>query len=259
MEELLATVELQQAVWRMTDVEVSSPHTLRAIAHAGGCVIAAVDGRRLTGFCFGMAAWRQGELWLWSHMAGVRPEYQGRGIGFRLKQAQREWALARGFRRMAWTFDPLQSGNANFNFNKLGVTARVYSADHYGEMQDAINAGMASDRLEAHWQLDAPRVVELARGAGRDTGSTLQGARKLLWIDDAGALQAETPTAIGRAKFAIEIPVDIAELKRADKQRAAAWQMRLRRTITALFDAGYVVTGFSRSASKAWYIVTRES
>ena len=161
-----ATVELQKAVWRMHDVEVSSPHTLRAIVHAGGAVIGAEAEGRLVGFCFGMAAWREGELWLWSHMAGVRPEYQGRGVGLKLKLAQREWALGKGFSRMAWTFDPMQSGNANFNFNRLGTTARNYSVNHYGDMQDGINAGMASDRLEAQWQLDSPRVIALAEGRG---------------------------------------------------------------------------------------------
>ena len=171
MPDINATVELQKAVWGMHDVEVSSPHTLRAIVHAGGAVIGAEAEGRLVGFCFGMAAWREGELWLWSHMAGVRPEYQGRGVGLKLKLAQREWALGKGFRRMAWTFDPMQAGNANFNFNRLGTTARHYSVNHYGDMQDGINAGMASDRLEAQWQLDSPRVIALAEGSGQSRPS----------------------------------------------------------------------------------------
>ena len=157
MAELNATVDLQRAVWGMHDAEAASPHTLRAIVHSGGAVFGAVarrvawtqtrrshvqKGERLVGFCFGFAAPRDGELWLWSHMAAVDPDLQGRGIGFRLKQAQRAWALKQGYRWMAWTFDPMQAGNANFNFNRLGVTARRYSADHYGEMQDGSQRGL---------------------------------------------------------------------------------------------------------------------
>ena len=257
MAELLATVDLQKAVWGMHDVEVSSPHTLRAIVHAGGCVMAAEDGGQLVGFCFGMAAWRWGELWLWSHMAGVRPEYQGRGIGFRLKLAQRDWALAHGYRQMAWTFDPMQSGNANFNFNRLGVTARIYSVNHYGDMQDGINAGLASDRLEAQWQLDAAHVVELARGRPRDTVVALSGAKKLVWIDEAGALRGTSPPAFDAARYAIEIPHNITALKQRDIELAKDWQMQVRSAMTALFDAGYVVTGFSRAGETASYIVSR--
>ena len=255
MEELLATVELQKAVWGMEDYELSSPHTLRAIAHAGGCVIAARDGARLVGFCFGMSAWRWGELWLWSHMAGVRPQYQGRGIGLRLKLAQREWALTQGFRQMAWTFDPLQSGNANFNFNLLGVTARIYSVNHYGDMQDGINAGLASDRLEAHWQLDAAHVVDWAQGR-RDRDTAVEG-RRLVWVDDDGALRSAAPGAFDEARYTVEIPPDIAALKQSDLARALAWQLSVRTALIALFDAGYVVTGFRRSGDKAWYVVSR--
>ena len=157
MPDINATVELQKAVWGMHDVEVSSPHTLRAIMHAGGAVIAAEAGGRLVGFCFGMAAWRDGELWLWSHMAGVRPEFQGRGIGLRLKLAQRKWALSRGFVRMAWTFDPLQSGNAEFQFQSpghdgaalFGQSLRRYARRHqrrHGQRSpgSAVAAGFAA-------------------------------------------------------------------------------------------------------------------
>ena len=255
MDELAATVELQQAVWSMHDIEVSSPHTLRAIVHAGGCVVAALEGERLVGFCFGMAAWRWGELWLWSHMAGVRPGYQGRGIGFGLKQAQREWALANGYRKMAWTFDPLQAGNANFNFNLLGVTARIYSVNHYGAMQDGINAGLASDRLEAQWQLDSPGVVTLAVGNACHEAGNLE-LSKLVYVNDDGRLCRVEPGAYEAARYGIEIPLKIAELKQRDLGRAQQWQMHLRAAMTDLLAAGYIVSGFQRGADKAWYILS---
>ena len=257
MADLSATVELQKAVWGMHDVEVSSPHTLRAIVHAGGVVIAAEIEGLMVGFCFGMAAWREGDLWLWSHMAGVRPEYQGRGIGFRLKLAQREWALARGFCRMAWTFDPLQSGNANFNFNRLGVTARIYSVNHYGAMQDGINAGLASDRLEAQWQLDSPRVEERLRGAPQESPLVPVDAAKLVYVDEAGAVVREQSAGFTESRYSIEIPLNISDLKQRDIERAQTWQLHLRGVMTALLDAGYIVSGFVRGEASAWYIMSR--
>ena len=259
MPDIIATVELQKAVWGMQDVEVSSPHTLRAIVHAGGAVIAAeVDGR-LVGFCFGMAAWREGELWLWSHMAGVRPEFQGRGIGLKLKRAQRAWAQGEGFRRMAWTFDPLQSGNANFNFNRLGTTARRYSVNHYGDMQDGINAGMASDRLEAQWLLDSPRVIALVEGGGARAGSEQAATVKLVYVDEAGELRHEHPSSFTEARYGIEIPLNIAALKQANLERAKAWQLYVRAAMTSLLDAGYIVSGFARDYERACYFMSREA
>ncbi len=259
MREINATTELQKAVWGMHDVEVSSPHTLRAIVHAGGAVIGAEAEGRLVGFCFGMAAWRDGELWLWSHMAGVRPEYQGRGIGLNLKLAQREWALGKGFRRMAWTFDPLQSGNANFNFNRLGTTARHYSINHYGDMQDGINAGMASDRLEAQWLLDSPRVARLADEGAPSNFAAPACAIKLVYVDEAGELRREQPGSFTEARYGIEIPVDIAALKRTELARARTWQLYVRDAMTSLLAAGYIVSGFQRQGNMAWYSLSREA
>ena len=257
MPEITATVALQKAVWGMQDVEVASPHTLRAIVHAGGAVIGAEAAGGLVGFCFGMAAWRGGELWLWSHMAGVRPEYQGCGIGLKLKLAQRDWALNQGFRRMAWTFDPLQSGNANFNFNRLGVTARNYSVNHYGDMQDGINAGMASDRLEAQWQLDSPRVIALVEG-GAPASAPQTAAVKLVHVDRAGELLYEQPDSFADASYSIAIPLNIAALKTRNLARAKAWQLQLRRAMTSLLGAGYVVSAFVRDDDSARYIMSRE-
>jgi len=258
MPDITATVELQKAVWGMHDVELSSPHTLRAIAHAGGAVIGAEAAGRLVGFCFGMAAWREGELWLWSHMAGVRPEYQGRGVGLQLKLAQREWGLSKGFRRMAWTFDPMQSGNANFNFNRLGATARHYSVNHYGDMQDGINAGMASDRLEAQWQLDSPRVMALAEAGGQSASAAHTDAAKMVHVNKAGELRHEQPSSFTEPRYGIEIPLNIAQLKAANLERAKTWQLSVRRAMTTLLEAGYIVSGFVRDRNSACYIMSRE-
>jgi len=256
MAELRATVPLQRAIWGMQDVELASPHTLRAVAHAGGAVIAALAQGRMVGFCFAMAAWRERELWLWSHMAGVHPAFQGRGIGYRLKQAQREWALDQGFRRMAWTFDPLQSGNANFNFNRLGVYAQHYSVDHYGAMEDGINAGLASDRLEACWQLDAPRALALARGQPASAEAPTE-LPALLFVDAQGQLQQRRAPSFDAAAYSIDIPPDIAVLKQRDLPRAQSWQRLLRTSMTALLQAGYVVTGFQRAGGRYSYRLTR--
>lgn len=262
MPELEATVELQRAVWGMRDVEATSPHTLRAIVHSGGAVLGAMLEGALVGFCFGFAALRAGELWLWSHMAAAHPDFQGRGIGFRLKQAQRKWALEAGYRWMAWTFDPLQAGNANFNFNRLGVTARAYSADHYGEMRDGLNAGLASDRLEAQWELAAPRVLALA--AGGDALSPCPGAapfeiaetRKLVYADEDGEIQREQPEFSGDVTYGIEIPANIAELKQRDIKRAKEWQLHLRAAMIDLLAARYVVSGFARTGDTGIYLLS---
>ena len=257
MHDLSATVELQRVVWRMRAHECSSPHTMKAATHTGGCVLGAEAEGRMIGFCFGMTGRREGEIWLWSHMTAVHPDYQGRGIGFALKQAQREWALAQDYRVMAWTFDPLQAGNANFNFNQLGVTARYYAVNHYGEMQDGLNVGLASDRLEAHWQLDDARVIALARGTDPSEVRSRAVDQKLVYLNDENEICRVGLDAYGDACYGIEIPLDIAKLKQTNLARAQTWQVYVREAITSLLDAGYHVVGFDRAGAVGCYVMRR--
>src|SRR5256885_4150035 len=154
-----AVETLQRDVWGMPDLEGVPLHQLRAAVSAGGVLLGAFDEHAtLVGFCYGFIGLRDGELLFYSHMAGVRPGLQDRGIGFLLKRAQRQEALERGLDRMVWTYDPLQSLHASFNLRKLGVTASRYYVDYYGEMPDAINRGLPSDRLEVDWWLRDPAV-----------------------------------------------------------------------------------------------------
>ncbi len=254
MPELNATVDLQKAVWGMHDVEAASPHTLKAVVSSGGAVIGAELDGRLVGFCFGFGALRNDVIWLWSHMAGVHPQLQGRGIGYRLKLAQRAWALKQGYRLMAWTFDPMQAGNANFNFNHLGVAARRYSVNHYGAMQDGLNAGLASDRLVAEWQLEAlPPSERQDEGGGHD----FEQSQMLVYAADKGVIRHRQPEPTGEASCGIEIPRDIADLKQRDVERAREWQMLVRAAMTGSLDAGYVVSGFARQGDKCWYVLSQ--
>ncbi len=263
MNDLLETIDLQKDVWGMQDQETTSPHTMKAATVAGGGVLGAEADGRLIGFCFGIAAKRGEDVWLWSHMTAVHPDFQNEGIGFALKQAQREWALANDYRVIAWTFDPMQAGNANFNLKRLGATARVYYVNHYGTMQDELNAGLASDRLEAQWQLDSPRVLALASSARSPQGiggkvMKPTAVPKLVYVDATGALRRSMPASFDAAQYGIEIPSSIAALKAENMARAQTWQLHLREAITALLGAGYHVSDFVRGDGTNWYLMSRE-
>ncbi len=259
MKDLLKTVDLQKAVWGMRDHECTSPHTMKAASITGGCVLGAEAKSRLIGFCFGIAAKRDGALWLWSHMTAAHPDFQRAGIGFALKQAQREWALANGYRVMAWTFDPMQAGNANFNLNRLGATARAYYVNHYGTMQDELNAGLASDRLEAHWQLDSPKVAAIAAGGWQASEQDWPGALTMALVEKRGELHFRPPGQASSRHYGVEIPANIADLKVQDKPRAIAWQQVARAALTELLAQGYFVSGLQRQGDKVWYILSRGS
>ena len=155
--------ELQRRVWGMSDTDVVPLHLLLTVQKNGGLVLGAFDeGGRMIGCLFGFLGARDAtaqQLKHCSHMMGVLEGWRGRGVGYQLKLAQREHALAQGLELVTWTYDPLESLNAALNIGKLGVVCRTYFRDLYGEMEDGLNVGLSSDRFQVEWWVASQRVA----------------------------------------------------------------------------------------------------
>jgi predicted GNAT superfamily acetyltransferase len=250
--EFAACEAVSRAVWGTDGRNVVPRELLLAMEHNGGVVLGAFAGSgELCGFVVGFLGQRDGAVRLWSHQLGVLPAYRQQGLGQRLKWAQREAALAAGVECIAWTFDPLEARNAYLNLYHLGVVARHYSPDHYGPMDDALNAGLPTDRLEAEWWLTSPPVVERSSGrvpAARSLeAAQAQGAIVLLRAR-AGAGGRAEPELVEAARTGrpglIAIPRDFQELKGRDRQLAAAWREQTRTAFETALTAGLRATDF---------------
>jgi predicted GNAT superfamily acetyltransferase len=164
LEELDACVQLQQSVWQFQDVDLI-PRRMFVVARAvGGQVFGAWDGNALVGYALAIPGIRNARPYLHSHMLAVAPAYRNRGIGRKLKLAQRTDAIARGIDLIEWTFDPLQIKNAYLNIEKLGVIVRRYTPDFYGVTSSPLHFSLPTDRLHAEWWLRSPRVESLLAG-----------------------------------------------------------------------------------------------
>src|SRR5574341_2227516 len=84
-------VLLQKAVWGLSDLEITSAIQLIATTFAGALLQLAetADGTAV-GFAYAFPALRGGGPHLHSDMLAVLSEYQERGVGVRLKWAQRD-------------------------------------------------------------------------------------------------------------------------------------------------------------------------
>lgn len=261
-EELEDAVDLEILVWGLEPRWAVPSNVMRAVAHGagGGVVIGAYHDTKLVGMSFGMPARRDNQWVLWSHMTGVDPQYQNHGIGFGLKQAQRDWALSYGYKVIAWTFDPLQRGNANFNLRHLGAIATFYHENLYGVMNDDINRGMPSDRLEATWILDDERVK--ARAAGQtlpdDSAIPYDQSYFLLRSEANGPVVVEAQD-VRASHYFIEIPYNIGQIKQTNHALALAWQLAVRRVMQDLFARRYVAVDFTVTDSRCWYVLRRFS
>ena len=174
LDEIRTCVALQKEVWGFADIEIVPLRTFVAGQKIGGQVIGAFEGKDLIGFAFALPGYRSGHPYLFSNMLAVREQYRDAGIGRRLKLAQRDDALARGFELMEWTFDPLEIKNAYLNVEKLGAIARRYEVNQYGVNTSRLQGGLPTDRLVAEWWLKSVRVCNLLENRKRSEFEVLK-------------------------------------------------------------------------------------
>jgi predicted GNAT superfamily acetyltransferase len=159
---------------------------------------------------------------------------------------------------MTWTFDPLQSRNAHFNFAKLGVLADTYKVDFYGPETSSVLHRNGTDRLWVRWLLSSKRVRDrvTGRNSGKDgaAGSrseTLDALRllaPLVRFDGKGQpVRAGLGEALARERVSIEIPGDILSVEAADMSLAGEWRDATRWAFRESLKAGFFVSEFCRS------------
>lgn len=241
IEEFDACARLQREAFGLPDLEISPRRHLVVSRKAGGWTLGAFVEDELIGFVHHLVAVRGDEIIGYSHMMAVSARYQNRGVGARLKWAQRQRALDEKRTLIIWTWDPMQTRNAYFNLDRLGAVVRSYAVNFYGTDYNSTpqNAGyesrkpgIDSDRLFADWNLRSRRVEMLAQG------SSLK--------------MAAHPVAH------IEIPLMWNELVREDAPAARREQLRVRAEFQQAFAAGLVCAGFERDPAQPRYLLYAE-
>jgi len=248
--------ELQKEVWGIPDIEVVPLSQLTAAKHAGGVLLGGFEGNALVGFAYGFVAKENGQIAHHSHMVGVRREYRAHDLGFRLKAAQRERVLGQGIQLMSWTFDPLQSLNAYFNFGKLGVIAERYFVDFYGSDAHSFLHQNGTDRLWITWRLTDDRVIErLGKKRSEAEPSSLP---KLVECDQNNRpVSREIDELLSRNQVSIEIPADITAIEKRDDKLARDWRLATREAFTSALDSGFFVEDFFRGDRAGAYVLTK--
>ncbi|RME75231.1 MAG: GNAT family N-acetyltransferase [Chloroflexi bacterium] len=245
--------EIQRATWGFTDLMVFPYTQLISAAHNGGVLLGAYDGPELVGFVYGYLGMSGTKLYLFSQRMGVLPSYQNRGIGMKLKLAQREQMLRQGIDLIVWTYDPLLGKNATLNIEKLGGIVRHYARDIYGAVSNPLQVGLSTDRFLLEWELLSDRVRERIRStAPRPLAKDWLAENKYPLVNFVaweGILPR--PMAVDLEMdddvLLVQIPPDLNAIKRVDLNVARGWRESTRDIFETYFRRGYVVTGFARS------------
>jgi predicted GNAT superfamily acetyltransferase len=263
-EDLKQVDEVEREVWGLSDIDITPLTLAIATKEAGSIWVGAFDGTKLVGFAFGFLGLENGRLIVHSHMLAVREPYRSSHLGYDLKLAQRERALAiriddgRADNRtsdiriseMTWTFDPLQSRNAHLNFTKLGVVSENYKVDFYGPETSSVLHRNGTDRLWVTWPLSSRRVLD--RLQGKDNRAEVLDALSTLtplihFNGDGKPVRTDLAAALYRQRIAIEIPSDIVEVERKDPALAWEWRLQTRWAFTEALNAGFSVAEFCRT------------
>lgn len=227
--EFAEAVALQKQIWGYQDVELLPTRLFVVADKVGGQVLGAFDGDRMVAFCFCIPGIKPGgKYYLHSHMLGVLPEYRNTGLGRQLKIRQREDALARGIDLIEWTFDPLETKNAYFNIERLGIVVRRLVRNQYGISTSHLHGGLPTDRLIAEWWIQTPRAEAISKG--QPFQRNLVDAR-------------------------IGVPFEIAALRSSDPERAREIQSSISNQFDQYFSAGLAVIGFEKSADTGTYLL----
>lgn len=266
--------QLQLETWG-TPRRVLPARYLAAFQRSGAALLGAYEGDRPVGFSIAtlgtvddptrvdqVAAAR---LKLYSATMVIHPDFQGQGLGYRLKLAQRDFAAVIGVRLITWVFDPLIGRNAWLAIGKLGAVCSQYQADYFTAVD-----GLAEDRLVAEWWVTGNRAR--SRIAGR------RGALSLRAFLDGGAILVnEAPPndegwpvpelrldAAGASIILLEIPADFRTLRQVAPALAQTWRRHVREVLAHAVTQGYLITDFVRHVEadgrpRNFYVLTHRN
>jgi predicted GNAT superfamily acetyltransferase len=242
-----ACQDAQRLAWGIAEDGYLIPiATMVGANRHGGLVLGAflADGRAVA-LSFAFMGRVEGRPCLYSQLTGVVPGRQSLGLGYEIKQLQREYAIAEGVPTIAWAFDPLQARNAHFNLVKLGARSRRYVVDMYGERTDQLNSGLPTDRLIAEWDVIKPPRPS-AWGAGAGVLATTPGLIETR-VDASGRVEpVRVRPPSGAARVCLATPADAVALRGGGRALTRRWGEAVREAFVAAFDAGYEAVGFVR-------------
>ena len=236
LDEMHEVEQLQREVWGVEDLEIYPALALKPQKEVGATLIGAFAEGRMVGFVFGFPGILDGETIIHSDMLGISPEYRSNNLGYLLKCAQRDAAIKLGVKRITWTFDPLQSRNAHFNFSKLGVIADRYYMDYYGVTSSFLHR-YGTDRLWVTWLLENESV--------KPEPSDIEALPHLVRVgENLEPILNQEP--ITSSAVVIEIPRELTEHHKL-------WRMATRDAFARALEKGFIVRGFYKGR---YYLAT---
>ncbi|MDM8520239.1 hypothetical protein QUF64_09335 [Anaerolineales bacterium HSG6] len=258
--------QLQQSIWGCDDTDVIPGHILITIAKESGMICLVYDELdEVIGFIIAFLALHHNKqhlshdkqlLKLASHQVGVISDKQNKQLGYQIKLAQRDMALARGIELITWTFDPLQGRNARLNLHKLGAVSQTYYRNIYGNMNDGFNGDLDTDRFLVEWWLDSDHVKHRLDQPTDQFPSSYTVVNPITESTSDGFLlpSPQTVPFTDQTCF-IELPADMNMLTAMPIARQ--WQQQIAYLFETAFETGYTVTDLLRHSDRNYFVLEK--
>ena len=241
--DIAACEELQGLTWGTGPHSGLIPHSVLGImTNVGGLVIGGFVDDSLQSCLISFAGYsKSGTPIQWSSRLAVRPEYRDSGLGHDMKRYQRLACKEMNVSDIYRTYDPLESRNAHFNINKLGVHIEAYRRDAYGLSESPLHRGIGTDRFLVRWQVNTPCKT-----------STIDLTNIPLFV------ASLTPNTTATCK--IMIPDNIQKIKEQNPELAAEHRLRTRILFEQAIANGFQIIGFQRDAKEniSYYILKEQ-
>ncbi len=222
IEELQQMQKVEQSVWNMATTPIHQTYT---VLNNGGIILGAYEGKKMVGFLYSFPGFKDNHAYICSHMLGILPAYRTSNLGAKMKQKQAELAQNAGFSMITWTFDPLESKNAYINLHQLQAVGAVYLENHYGDLNDGLNTGLPTDRIQIIWDMKPPK----------ERINHVDETQTLLKVGEQRRPLQEPQDITKGERWFVGIPGDFQTMKTNDFTLAKAWRFESRAVFQQLF------------------------
>ena len=233
--------DLQGDIWGLSGLDKYPPWATLIIVMSGNFLTVAYDGEEPIGLALLQRSQsiETKKPYLYLSMIGVHPDHRNKGIGEALMKEVSAVSLKNDFHAIKWTYDPLESANANLYIRKLGARVHKYYVNYYGELSGKDRGG-ETDRFWTELDLNSSSKTNIRAEAVISLSKSAE-------FDSINAPQS----------IAIEIPDNFIEIKSDSPESAEEIRMSTRGIFQKLFENGYEIKSFYRDGPRNFYVCAK--
>ena len=205
-----------------------------------------VGYRRIDNLCF------------YSQYTGIKPSFQGFGLGVAIKEFQKKIVSELlGVSLISCTYDPLTAVNAVRNIHHFGMDVLTYKESLYGDFSGHLNrVDIPCDRFYVLWDLKKDKTpAPWDSSLLEDKGAYIVGSEPVFFQGKSGRVEMQKvksePFNRDSGRVLLEIPPDFYRMIREtdvsdpDVRRIPLdWRMATRKAFKACREADFRITDF---------------